>query len=212
MKKLILIALTLTTITLFSQIMNKNSTQRILIGNVVTDEGKSIDCEIEITNPAGKRFVVKTVNGSFEQVLDAETKYTFTFVGDDILREEQEVTVAKPDKDFTKAEKTFKVLKLAKGKTLRKFDLFEDGTANLKANTKKAIKEMKMLLRFNRSIKVNFICTGAGDLAAQREAALSEMTAKDKRFMRSVVISSGEGTNDAEDVIVKIDKVVDRMK
>lgn len=212
MKKIAILLTFVLAIFAYSQGSKANFKQRILKGTIKSDEGKLIDCEVEVIDPLGKKFVIKTVDGKFEQVLDAEKDYEFTFVGDNILRESTTVNVAKADKDFTAATETYTVFKLEPGKIIRKLDLFEEGTAKLKSNAKDQLKKLKMMLRFNRSVKIDLVCQGEGGLSKNRSKALTEMTSDDRRFNRSAKISAGSGSDDSKDVLVKIEKVVDRLR
>ncbi|MDC1068678.1 hypothetical protein OAQ99_05925 [Candidatus Kapabacteria bacterium] len=196
----------------YSQIINNNSSQRILIGTVTNDEGSPQNCEIEVVDKTGKKFVVNVKNGKFEQLLNAKENYTFTFVADDILRDDQVISLESPDKDFTPQKMNFKVLKLSAGKTLFSLDLFEEGTASLKSNSNEIIKRIKTVLKFNRSIKLDLVCGGDGGLSTKRVANLKTLIDSDRRLKRSVNVTTGTGTDEKTDLEVKINSVVDRMK
>lgn len=191
-----------------------SSNQVIVKGTVKDDSGNFKDCEIEFKKAGGQKFVVKTKEGKFEQLVNAEEEYSLTFVGDDILRDEITVSFPKADKDFNPINREFEVFKLSSGKTLKDLDIFEDGSANLSSKGKKAIENLKTLLKFNRTLKLKLVCKGAGGLAAKREAALKEYTSSKewRRFNRSASISSAEGSDDKKDLEVKISEIIDRMR
>lgn len=178
---------------------------KILIGTIMTEDGKKKDCDVEFIDGNGKKFVKKTDNGSFEQLLNVGEEYQVTFVADDILRDSDSFTLTPPDEEFTPEKKTFKVIKLAKGKTIKSFDLFKENSAEFNGSKNEIIKKIKILLRFNRSINVNLVCNGTK--ASDRAKALEAIVSKDKRLKRSANVTTGSGTNESTDLVIVVSEL-----
>lgn len=193
----------------FAQIINQSSTQSILKGKITDEKGNPVGLEISIQPKKGAKFIIKSdpTTGAYEQLLNSEEKYIFAFIHPEYLRENFEVIVPKPDEDFNPIIRDFKATKLIAGNTLKTANIFEPGSDQLSGKGKKFVNELKKLLRFNRSISLNFQVYGENGLDQKRLKTIQSFTEKFKRMNRSVIYSAGGKGSSDNDVALIIDKV-----
>jgi len=211
MKNMIAFAIVATTI-LFSQA--GDFTQRIVKGTVVDQNGKKCGVKVMVEAP-GKpkiKFDTKEGVGTFEQVMDVGKIYEFTFIGDEFLRETQKITIEQPDKDFSPQIVTLNAKRLIPGTKIMEGDIFSDGSSSLNSKAAEMVKELKMMLRFNREANVDIEIHGKDQAQAKaRKAAFMAETSKIRRFdeRANVMAVSGDAPNET---VIKVRKVVSKMK
>lgn len=202
-----------------SQLMNSNTSQRIVKGKVVNKEtGKPEVVEIIFKDQDGKKFKINSnsITGEYEQLLNAEQSYIVSFSRFDVYNEEFELKVEKADEKFTPQVKNFEITILEAGKALFSWDAFEPGSSTVGPKVNEMIDKLKTTLRFNRSITVEVQLNGndsgnSNGVAKARLDALNKILESDRRLKRKTKFVLGNGNANA-DFVVMITKVEDQLK
>lgn len=148
----------------------------LLKGNVTNSvSGEPMNIELEFKAEGSPKVKVQAMQGKYEQALTTNTKYMVTFVSKDVLREEIEIKVQDHKDAYNEQIMNFKVKKIAKGLEIKKFVLFENGTATMSSQGKKNIDDIKTLIRFNRTIEVELLL--GEEMFAERMKALKDYIA-----------------------------------
>ena len=144
---------------LFAQIINNKGTQIILKGEVRDFYTNApVSCELQIKTESGSRMKIKSnsITGAYEQLFNVGDKVTITFAGFDILKQDETVVI-KESKETGEQIQNFKVKQLVNGKVLESIDAFAKNENQINQFGKAKIEELKVLLRFNRSLSLNII-------------------------------------------------------
>lgn len=187
--------LTLTSI-LFLIIFNSAFSQSVpvMIKGKVIDKptGKALPgVEVVFMDPTGKKIKIETndIKGTFEQTLMSGTEYDVIIQDWDILRTEFTYK-AETGGEFKELEKDFHVVQLKPGREIFNWDIFAPGGATLNNNCAEKLDKMQLLLRFNRSVKLEFLV--AADEAVgnveERVTALKKIIDKWKRSKHRIEI------------------------
>lgn len=148
-----------------------------LLKGTVTNStnGEPMSIELEFKTDGAPKVKVQAMQGKFEQALSTNTKYFVTFVSKDVLREEIEIKVQDHKDAYNEQIMNFKVKKIEKGLVIKKFNLFDNGTATMSSEGKKSIDDIKTLIRFNRTIEVELLL--GDEMFAERAKALKDYVA-----------------------------------
>lgn len=195
--------------------------QTLIRGTITNNIDNGIESvEIIFKDSSGKKFSTKSDSktGKYQQLLRSGETYEIYFKRFDVLREEFEIIPEAGENNYKEQNLDFKVKLLKKGSTLSEFDLFDNNTSNLNSVAKKLIDNLKTLLRFNRSIKVN-ILVSANDsksgkkLAQARLETLKNLTGKWRKFNRAANLELDNSyKNGSNDVKIVITEVKDMLK
>ncbi len=187
--------LTLTAV-LFLFIFNSAFSQGVpvMVKGKVIDKptGKALPgVEIVFIDPTGSKIKLETddIKGTFEQPLISGNEYQVIIMDYDILRTE---FTYKPETSggYKEIDKDFEVVQLKPGREIYNWDIFAPGGATLNKNGAENLDKMKLLLRFNRSVKLEFLVS-ADDAAGnvdERVAALKKIVDKWIRSKRRIEI------------------------
>jgi hypothetical protein len=144
-----------------SQFLNKSSSQ-VLVKGKVTDEftGKPMGIDIVFENDKGTKIKIKSNsdNGTYEQLLEAGETYGIILSNYDIIRQKEKIIVD-TTKNFKEQSRNFVVKQLTVGRTVLSLDGFEPNTFDLNQGCKDKLDEIETLLKFNRSVKLEFRIT-----------------------------------------------------
>lgn len=192
-----------------SQMMNKSSSQTIVKGKIVDSSGKPVGLEINIQPEKGAKFVIKSnpETGAYEQLLNANQEYTLQFIHPEFLRENFKYTVPEADEDFNPVIKDFVATRLIAGNEILSGTLFGSDSFEMTKQGKRFLKNLKMTLRFNRTMKVNFNVYGKNGLDAKRLEAIQKATAKWKREKRNIIFNPSGEQKDTDDVKIVIESI-----
>ena len=143
----------------YDQIIKGKGVQVIVKGKI-SDEftGKPVTCTIEMKTQSGKRIKTNSnsIDGYFEQVLNAGESYEFSFSGYDIVKKIQNIQLDNVDKTVEKTM-NFSVRRLTEGVQLYALNGFDKGTTRLNWAGNAAMKELEEILKFNRGAKFEFV-------------------------------------------------------
>ena len=199
----------------------------MLVKAKITDKqsGTPMEVDILIKDSKGKKMKLKTTTtGEFQQVLTSGEEYEITFNSKDILRQTETFRTEDTDK-YVEQKLDFKVNKIRVGAEIFDFDIFSPESATLNASSLAYMNKVKLMLRFNRSVKL-VIKVNADDsynkkgkkyaakkqeLVQQRVKALSDVIAKWGRLGDKISISTGTSGSSANDTKIEISEVVDAM-
>lgn len=144
---------------LSAQIINNKGTQVILKGEVRDFfTNAPVSCELQIKTESGSKMKIKSnsITGAYEQLFNVGEKITVTFSSFDILKQD-EVVVIKESKETGEQIQNFKVKQLVSGKILESIDAFGKNEASINQFGKAKLEELKLLMRFNRSLTLNLV-------------------------------------------------------
>lgn len=142
----------------YAQFLSGKNAQ-VLIKGVTFDENTNqpIGVSIEFKSADGKKIKTQSnINsGLFEQLLPAGENYTVILSSDNILRKEFSFKVDVTDK-FKEQKTEWSVLVPVVGAKIFAGNIFKKGTSSISDDGAQKLKELQMLLRFNRSLYVSF--------------------------------------------------------
>lgn len=140
------------------KIMNNKGTQTMVKGTIIdVYTGNPVGCELEFKPKSGNRIKTKSNpnTGKFEQLLNNDEKFTVTFLGYDIMKEEVDFQVKGISTgNYSEQTADFKVKKFVVGSKLFSYDLFESSSSDMKSNLKTEIEKLQLLLKMNRGLSV----------------------------------------------------------
>ncbi len=192
---------------------------KIVKGKITNSEtGAPETVDIFFKTSTGKRFKIKSnsITGEYEQLLNAGQSYELSFVRWDVLNQPVKLTVEAEDEKYTAQIANFKIKILNEGNEIFAKDAFGKGSSVLSDVGKGLLKELKKLLRFNRSLSINLNINSSdsGDdsaILSARLNAVKDFTKKWKKFNRKVNYISSKG-NSASDIVVMVSKVENTLK
>ena len=206
--------LTLTTV-LFLFIINSAFSQvPVMVKGKVIDKptGKALPgVEIVFIDPSGSKIKLETddIKGTFEQPMMSGNEYEVIIMGYDILRTEYKYT-PESSGEYKELDKDFHVVQLKPGREIYNWDIFAPGGATLNNNGAEMLDKMQLLLRFNRSVKLEFLV--AADEAAgnvdERVAELKKIVDKWKRSKHRIEIKPDpKSPSDGKDLRIVVKEV-----
>lgn len=161
-----------------------NGNVQIVVKGVITDEFTGEPCEaiITIKDKNGKKFKIKSnsIDGTYEQVLDAGESYEFMFLNFDVLKRIETLFV-ESSKKYTEQKADFSVKKLRQGLHLYLKDIFPTGSADITNSPDEILKELEEILVYNRSAKFEFIATAHDTYAAAPKIVEQTKSTKTKK-------------------------------
>jgi hypothetical protein len=164
-----------------------NGNVQVVVKGVITDEfsGKPCETTITIKDKNGKKFKIKSnsLDGTYEQVLNAGETYEFTFLNFDVLRKVESLYV-EPSKKYTEQKADFTVKKLAQGLHLYAKDIFPAGTSELTDSLQLLLKEFDEILIYNRSAKFEFVVTAHDTYCSAPKIVEQQQSSKSKKLKK----------------------------
>ena len=155
MKKIVIfIVLTMLVVSIAkAQTIQEN---QIFLSGTVTDinTGEPVYCDMSIRSEKGKKFRIFSdpKTGHFDLLVKGGLNYKFVLYEYNILRQTEEVFYTE-NKKYREEQKEFKVLRLDKGVTVYKKDIFNKNDANNVAELEKFLKQFKRIMRFHRTVQ-----------------------------------------------------------
>ncbi len=197
LKSLMIMLLTMIiSTTAFSQIMDNHSVQ-VMVKGTVYDEFSNQPAGVQVIfkDKTGKKIKIRTndEDGTFAQLLKAGQTYKITFTNYNILRKVTEYTVPNAS-EFKEIDEEFSVQKLAPGRELSNHDIFDDGSAQISAEGKKALNDIKIDMRFNRTVYLDFKISAA-DTYPDASSAEADQLVKDRIAAIEAYIDNWRGYN-----------------
>ena len=217
-KNFLLVCLFSLTFSQLSTALNFQGT-KIVKGKITNSEtGSPESIDIFFKTSTGKRVKIKSnsITGEYEQLLNAGETYELSFIRWDVLNQPTKLTVEAEDKDYTAQTANFKIKILKEGNKIFSKDAFGKGSSVLSDIGQNLLKDLKKLLRFNRSlsINININASDSGDdtsLLSARMDAIKNFTKKWKKFNRKANYIESKG-NPSDDLVVIVSKVENTLK
>lgn len=148
---------------------------------VMDESTKSpIKVDIELKTPDGKKlkFTSNEVTGEFEQLLDGDNEYKLVFSGENIFRTKTSFRTD-TSKNYKEENFEFYVNEIKVGNRVFHGNLFKEGTAEISNFGKELLNDIKINLRFNRSVYLDFkLSANDTDLLNSRIAKVEEVISK----------------------------------
>lgn len=213
---LILLAIIFSTTNIYSQDLSTR-----IVKGVITDKtsGKPIALDIQIEDSKGKKFKIKSNStGNYEQLLQANETYKFTFLDPEVLREEVDFKATAPDASYAPQIKNFEVFVMKEGVELYDFDVFDKGSESISSAGKAKLENLKSIMRFNRALSINIEIhpddSNNNALSQKRLAKLKELTDGWGKFNRKAAYKTSEkaGKDAKADTRIIISKVESTLK
>lgn len=217
-KQILLLTALITVLLSGSAVINAMSVDNVLFKGLLIDENskKPIGAEVKFEDSEGDVIKVSAdpVTGAFEQLLKANETYSITFYSPEILRKEVKITT-KETKTYGEQKETFSVIKMVPGAKVLTLNISDDGK-DLSKNGIISINELKMLLRFNRSLYIDMVVKNK-----ELFAALEKLTSdKSWRMYRTKIELASASDYDGKkvdfpdntDLVIIINKVEDPFK
>jgi hypothetical protein len=186
-----------------------NQKGKVMVKGQVVDKstGEPMQVTIDLRNSAGDRvikFKTNSKDGTFQQLLEAGKEYELIFMNYNILREKRTIKIKESEK-YDEEEFLFEIPKLEKGVDICQMDAFEGGNAGLTQQAKQRLDELKIQMRFNRSVKFDFVVSAASKaLENKRIAAIEEYIDDWGYYKKRVNLVSG---SEAKSLVVRVSEV-----
>jgi hypothetical protein len=135
------------------------SSVQILIKGKIVDElnHKPMGVNIEFRDKNGKKIKCQSnsISGEFEQVFESGQKFSVILNSDEILRKEFKFSVIDTNQ-YIEQNADWIVIKPVPGATVFKGSVFDDKESQFSTAGLESLEELKMLMRFNRTLHVVF--------------------------------------------------------
>lgn len=195
----------------FSQFLSGKNAQ-VLVKGIIVDENSNepIGVSIELRTGDGKKIKTQSnsITGLFEQLLPAGETYNVILTADDILRKEFEFNTDKSS-EYKEQKAEWTVVKPIAGSRIFSGEIFKTGDSGISDEGSKKLKELQMLLRFNRSLYVSFELAGESSLVKNRMTELSKVIDEWAREKSRIEIKKSNKDSKNKDFYVYITKVED---
>lgn len=193
---------------------------RIVKGKIIDKNTNTpVGLEIQFEDARGKKFKIKSnpQTGEYEQLLNAEEKYTLTFIDISVLREEIEFTPEPADASFEPQIQDFYVTTMQQGALIADYDIFDKGSTEISSAGHVTLENLKKLLRINRAlyIAIDIHSDDSGNkLNSKRMDKVKEVINTWGRLATKVKFetSTKKGANKTSDMKISVDKVEDSLK
>lgn len=155
----------------------------LLKGNVTEDKNNEpIGIQIEFRSRDGKKIRTQSnaKYGTYEQLLNAGESYEVVLSSPNIVRKIDSVKL-EPSTKFGEQSANFSVTKLAPGVELFGIDAFDKLSATPKTALLDDLEEIKEMLKFNRSISIEFVVTAKDTYNKAIEMKQVETKSADKK-------------------------------
>lgn len=191
-----------------SQFLSGDNAQ-ILVKGILVDEnsGEPISAEIELRSKDGKKVKTQSnsITGKFEQLLPSGESYTVIVNSEEIIRKEFEFTTETADA-FKEQETKWTAVKPRTGVKIFSEDIFQSGSSELSTKGIDKLKQLQMLLRFNRSLFVSIAIGGDDNLKSDRIDRIRREIDKWTRE-KSRIENVGKSENSVKEVNVIVNKI-----
>lgn len=194
---------------------------RIVKGKIIDkNTGSPVALEIHVEDVRGKKFKIKSKpTGEYEQLLNSNEVYKFTFVDMNVMKEEVQFTPTAPDASFDPEIKDFQVFVMKPGLELGDYDLFEKNKTTISKSGEQVLDSLQSLLRINRALFINVELhrdDSKKDLNKTRAKTLQTIIDSWERIGAKVTLTSNSKKSKDKkaksDFKVTIDKVVNNLK
>jgi len=192
----------------FSQFLSGKDAQ-VLLKGVITEENTNQPLAVSIemrTNDGKKIKTQSSATGEFEQLLPSGVEYLVILTSDEILRKEFNFKVDVSDK-YTEQKTEWKAIKPAVGSKIFGGNIFTNGSTAIHDQGMESLKELQMLLRFNRNLYVDFQVSNQGNLASNRIAELNKLIESWTREKSRISLKVAEKESPNKDFFVYITKL-----
>lgn len=183
--------------------------------SVVLDENTKapVQVQIEIKAPDGKVHKLKSDpgTGEFEFLLDGGQSYELTFSGENVFRTKETVTLDKVE-GYKEKNYEFTLNEIKPGNRIYNFDLFKPGSDEFDVSANSKLEDIKMNLRFNRSVFLDFLVKGENNsLAEARVKKIQDVVDKWHASKARISIKPSTTKNESNFVVYvnKIDNPFD---
>lgn len=211
---LILISIFVFSNNIYSQFLSGKNSQ-VLIKGIVRDDNtqEPLGVDIELRSIDGKKLKTKsnTLTGLFELLLPADVIYSVFLNSEDIIRKEFEFKTDTASQ-FKEQDVEWNVIRPLPGAKIFSGDIFLKDNNQLTQVGESKLKEIQMLMRFNRSLFVVFEVTGDKQLSESRIDALKKQVETWTREKSRIEYKSSQIISGANNFYVKITKVEDFLK
>lgn len=183
------------------------SAQVLLHGFVYDSQSKNpIGVAIEFRDSEGKKIKSQsnTLTGEFQQILESNTKYSVVLNSSDVLRREVKIKTLDTNQ-YAEQKIEFNVFKPVVGNKIFAGNIFYPNSTKISTDGEKELEELQLLLRFNRSLNVEFKISGDENLLKSRKDILANWIENWKREKSRIKIL--EGNEKEHDFIVKISDI-----
>ncbi|MDT3738964.1 MAG: hypothetical protein RO257_05620 [Candidatus Kapabacteria bacterium] len=198
----------------FSQFLSGKNAQ-ILVKGIIVDENSNepVSVSIELRTGDGKKIKTQSNSntGLFEQLLPAGETYNVILTADDILRKEFEFSTDKSS-EYKEQKAEWTVVKPKEGSRIFSGEIFKTGGSGISDEGIKKLKELQMLLRFNRSLYVSFELAGESSLVNNRMTELSKFIDEWAREKSRIEIKKSNKDSQNKDIYVYITKIEDFLR
>lgn len=194
----------------FSQFLSGKDAQ-VLLKGVIKDENTNIALavSIEFRSKEGKKIkTFSSKDGKFEQLLPSGEEYLVILSSDDIIRKEFNFKIDDVTK-FTEQETEWTAIKPDVGARIFYENIFSNGSANIDERGLEKLQELQKLLRFNRSLYVDFNISNLENLANQRISELNKLVDSWTREKARITIKVASNPKQEKDFSVYITKISD---
>lgn len=180
------------------------------------NDNNPIGAEVTFEDSEGDKIRVNAdpLTGIFEQLLKADHEYKITFQGPEIIR--KVITFkTKESETYSEQKEEFAVIKLEPKAKILNLNISEDEN-NISENEKKSLNELKSLLRFNRSLYIDIVCS-TNELKTKFETIIEDKSWRIYRGKITVYDSNNYSKlpvkfDGGNDTVVIVNKVEDPFK
>lgn len=195
----------------YAQFLSGENTQILVKGIIIEENTKEpIGVSIELRSEDGKKIKTQSNSetGLFEQLLPSGVKYLVILNSDDVLRKEFEFSTEVADK-YKEQVTEWTVVKPNMGSKIFSGNIFNPEQSEISSEGLKNLKELQMLLRFNRTISVVFEITGNQSLAQNRLNVLNNHIENWNREKSRIELKLNTNKSSDKDLLVRITKIED---
>ena len=192
-----------------AQFLSGDNTQILVKGIIIDENSKEpLGVSIEMRTEDGKKIKTQSNSetGLFEQLLPSGVKYTVILNSDDILRKEFEFSTDVAEQ-YKEQLTEWTAVKPKKGSKVFSGNIFNAGKSEISSEGLKKLKELQMLLRFNRSLYVEFEISGENSLAEKRLSEINRHIESWTREKSRIELKPIENQSGDKDLLVRITKI-----
>ncbi|GAB1371131.1 hypothetical protein MASR1M45_11930 [Candidatus Kapaibacterium sp.] len=195
---------------IYSQFLSGKDAQVLVKGKIFEENTlEPLVLSIEFRSQEGKKIKTQSnSNGEFEQLLPSGSKYLVILNSDSILRKEFNFIVDDSDK-FIEQKTEWTAIKPKVGSRIFGGNIFLNSSSNLSEQGIESLKELQMLLRFNRSLYVSFEISNKENLYESRLNFLKNYVESWTREKARIEFNKMGKEQSNNDLNVKITKMSD---
>jgi hypothetical protein len=183
---------------------------QVFLSGKVTDinTGNPVKCDIKIEHgEKGFKVFSDPVTGEYQQLIQADKDYIFTFYMWDIYRTKINVKFP-PNDEYREEKKDFQVIVLKPGVAVEKQKVFADGQSILSPEGEKFLKAFKKTMRFHRTATWNLYVNTADQ--AKIKAVQDFLTLKYKGYAKKInvkAINASVKNSENADIVIAVDTI-----